>query len=146
MVSFTSLICGLLFGAGLMISGMANPQKVLGFLSITREWDPSLLFVMGGAIFTGLIAFRLALRRGKPVLCPAYDLPAKTHPDTKLVTGAVLFGVGWGLAGICPGPALILVASGIHGGLMFFVAMLAGMGIFELTAQFSGRKSKPIRR
>jgi len=139
MVGFISLFCGLLFGTGLMVSGMANPQKVLGFLDITRNWDPSLLFVMGGAIVTGLIAFRLAARRGKPVFSPVFDLPAKTRPDLKLVTGAAIFGVGWGLAGICPGPALILAGSGLPGGLLFAVAMLTGMGIYELAERFSGR-------
>ena len=139
MTSFISLLCGLLFGAGLILSGMADPEKVLGFLDITRDWDPSLLCVMGGAIFIGLIGFYLALCRKKPVLCSKFDLPTKTHPDMKLVIGSLIFGVGWGLVGICPGPSLILLASGVHGGLLFFVAMIIGMGIFELITRFSRR-------
>ena len=134
-----SLLAGLVFGIGLIVSGMSNPAKVLGFLDIARKWDPSLALVMGGAIAVGLGAFALAKRRqttwlGLPIL-----LPVARHIDRRLVIGSLLFGVGWGVAGICPGPALVLVGAGVWKGVIFAVAMLAGMALFELLEWFSRR-------
>lgn len=126
-----SFIAGLVFGLGLLLSGMTNPAKVLGFLDLTGAWDPSLALVMAGAIAVALAAFMLAKRRQTTWLGLPMLLPVATHIDRRLVIGSVLFGVGWGLAGICPGPALVLVVAGGTKGLIFFAAMLVGMGLFE---------------
>ena len=117
---------GLLFGAGLWLSGMANPQKVLGFLDITGNWDPSLLLVMAGAVAVTLAAFNSTLKRGAPSLAPRFVLPDRKAIDGPLVAGAAIFGVGWGLGGYCPGPALTAVASLTLEPVVFVVAMIAG--------------------
>ena len=129
MLVIMAFLCGLIFGAGLLISGLANPEKVLGFLDLSQAWDPSLAFVMIGAIAVGIIGFALAKGRktafcGVPIL-----LPENNTVDRTLVVGAILFGLGWGLAGICPGPSLILLGAGIGKGLLFVLSMLAGMWI-----------------
>ncbi|WJV54762.1 YeeE/YedE family protein [Pectobacteriaceae bacterium CE90] len=126
-----SLLAGVIFGIGLLVSGMANPAKVIGFLDITRIWDPSLAFVMGGAISVAFCAFRSIRNRTQSVYGGPISLPTRTHIDKRLVGGAILFGLGWGLAGICPGPALVLLGTGATKGIVFVVAMLAGMLIFE---------------
>ncbi|KFK95705.1 MULTISPECIES: DUF6691 family protein [unclassified Serratia (in: enterobacteria)] len=128
---FFSLLAGVIFGLGLLISGMANPAKVIGFLDITRLWDPSLAFVMGGAISVGFFAFRSMKKRTQSVCGGAIHLPSNTKIDKRLIGGAILFGLGWGLAGICPGPALVLLGAGVGKGIAFVAAMLAGMLIFE---------------
>jgi len=129
MLVIMAFLCGLIFGAGLLISGLANPEKVLGFLDLSQAWDPSLAFVMIGAIAVGIIGFALVKGRktafcGVPIL-----LPDNNTVDHTLVVGAILFGLGWGLAGICPGPSLILLGAGIGKGLLFVLSMLAGMWI-----------------
>ena len=129
---FTSWLAGLLFGIGLIVSGMANPAKVLGFLDLAGSWDPSLAFVMAGAIGVGVLAFAAARRRTVSVLGEAMRLPTARHIDRRLVGGSLLFGVGWGIVGFCPGPALVALGMGQVKGLVFVVAMLLGMGIFEL--------------
>ncbi|MEI7064396.1 DUF6691 family protein [Dickeya chrysanthemi] len=126
-----SFLAGLVFGIGLLISGMANPQKVLGFLDITRQWDPSLALVMGGALVVGTLGFRLVGRMAKPLCVASFSLPLKKAIDKPLVAGSLLFGIGWGMAGICPGPALVLLSYGTVKGWVFFAAMLAGMGLYE---------------
>jgi len=131
MTNFFALLSGLTFGLGLIVSGMTNPAKVLGFLDIAGEWDPSLILVMGGAIFVGLIAFALAKKRGASFLGLPMQLPTARQFDRRLILGSLTFGVGWGLAGICPGPALVLLGEGVQQGALFVGAMLAGMGIFE---------------
>ncbi|MFO7992996.1 MAG: DUF6691 family protein [Marinobacter sp.] len=123
---------GLLFGLGLLISGMANPEKVLGFLDIAGQWDPSLAFVMGGAILVGLFAFTVAKKRTVSFLGFDMRLPASDRLDKRLVVGSVMFGAGWGLAGFCPGPGLVALGAGEAGALVFVVAMVAGMGLFEV--------------
>ena len=128
---FFALLSGLLFGIGLIVSGMANPAKVMGFLDITRVWDPSLAFVMGGAISVGFFAFRAAARRKRPLCGDKMHLPTANHIDKRLVGGALLFGTGWGLAGICPGPGLVLLGAGFMQGVIFVLAMLAGMLLFQ---------------
>lgn len=128
---FFALLSGLLFGIGLIVSGMANPTKVMGFLDITRVWDPSLAFVMGGAISVGFFAFRIAARRKRPLCGDKMHLPTANHIDKRLVGGALLFGIGWGLAGICPGPGLVLLGAGFRQGVIFVLAMLAGMLLFQ---------------
>jgi uncharacterized membrane protein YedE/YeeE len=127
-----SFIAGLVFGIGLLVAGMANPAKVLGFLDLTGNWDPSLAFVMGGAIAVGTVAFAFARRRARSLLGLAMQLPTARQIDRRLVGGNLLFGIGWGLAGICPGPALVLLGAGYTKGLVFVLAMLAGMAVFEL--------------
>jgi uncharacterized membrane protein YedE/YeeE len=127
-----ALVVGLLFGIGLIVSGMTNPAKVTGFLDLAGRWDPSLAFVMGGAIAVGLVAFRLAGKRSKSLLDQPMRLPTASLIDRRLLAGSLAFGVGWGLAGYCPGPALSSLASGGAKPLIFTAAMLAGMAIFEL--------------
>jgi uncharacterized membrane protein YedE/YeeE len=127
----TALISGIIFGIGLIVSGMFNPAKVLGFLDIAGQWNPSLIFVMAGAISIGFFAFRMAKKRGKTWLATPLYLPDNNVIDARLILGSILFGVGWGVAGICPGPALVLAGSGYTEGIIFVMAMLAGMAIFE---------------
>lgn len=128
----TEFLVGLIFGLGLILSGMTDPAKVLGFLDLFGNWDPSLALVMGGAIAVGLFAFAIAKKRKQSVLGGAMYLPKATQIDKRLVLGALVFGAGWGLAGFCPGPALVSMASGEMKALVFVAAMLAGMGIFSL--------------
>lgn len=123
---------GLLFGLGLILSGMTDPSKVIGFLDIFGLWDPSLALVMGGAIAVGFFAFALAKKRTVNFLGGALHLPKSSQIDKPLVIGAVLFGAGWGLAGFCPGPALVSLASGQIKAAAFVVFMLAGMQLFEM--------------
>ncbi|GGD01506.1 YeeE/YedE family protein [Undibacterium terreum] len=128
-------LAGLLFGIGLIVAGMANPAKVLGFLDIAGAWDPSLALVMGGAIGIGSVAFAAARRRSKSLLGSSMQWPTASGIDRRLVLGSLMFGIGWGLAGICPGPAMVLLGSSNSGSgkaLVFVVAMLLGMLVFEL--------------
>ena len=125
-------LSGLVFGFGLIVSGMTNPEKVLDFLDLSGAWDPSLALVMGGAIAVGLAAFTLAKKRTQSLLGLPMQLPTAKQIDWRLVGGSLSFGLGWGLAGICPRPALVLVGAGVSKGLIFVAAMLAGMAIFEL--------------
>lgn len=122
---------GLVFGLGLIISGMTDPGKVLGFLDLAGLWDPSLAFVMGGAILVGVLAFAVARKRSSSVLGGAMQFPTARHIDRRLVLGSLLFGVGWGMAGFCPGPAIVSLGAGEPKAMVFVLAMLAGMGIFE---------------
>ncbi len=136
---FTALIAGLIFGIGLILSGMTDPSKVLGFLDLAGKWDPSLGLVMGGAILVGLAAFRSAARRTRSLLGDAMRLPTSNLIDRRLVLGSVAFGAGWGLAGYCPGPALASLASGGAKALIFSAAMLTGMVLFELAERLRAR-------
>lgn len=131
----TYLIGGTLFGLGLTISEMVNPQKVIGFLDVAGEWDPTLAFVMGGALLVAVPAFRFILKeRTKPVLEDDFELPTKKTVDGRLVGGSALFGVGWGLAGFCPGPAVTALASGLTPVFAFVAAMIAGMVLYKLVS------------
>ncbi|MGN6529951.1 MAG: DUF6691 family protein [Burkholderiaceae bacterium] len=132
MQALASLLVGLVFGLGLILSGMSDPAKVLGFLDIAGSGDPSLAFVMGGAIAVGLPAFALARGRASPVLGGTLHLPATRRIDRRLVLGSLAFGVGWGIAGFCPGPALVALGMGLPKAAVFVLAMLAGMGLYEL--------------
>lgn len=132
MLAFTALLGGLVFGLGLLLSGMANPAKVLAFLDLAGPWDPSLALVMVGAIAVGLLAFVLARGRQVSLLGVSMRLPSAGQIDRRLVVGSTLFGVGWGLAGFCPGPALVALGMGNGKALVFTLAMLAGMGLFEV--------------
>lgn len=133
----TSLLAGLVFGIGLIISGMTNPAKVLGFLDLAGLWDPSLALVMGGAIAVGVLAFGIARKRSKSLLGDPMRLPGATQVDRRLLLGGLAFGVGWGLAGFCPGPALASLATGGAKPAIFTVAMIAGMVIYELLERAS---------
>jgi uncharacterized membrane protein YedE/YeeE len=137
-----AFIVGLVFGIGLIVSGMTNPAKVQGFLDLAGRWDPSLACVMGGAIAVGLIAFRLAARRERSLLGAAMRLPTAGQVDRRLVLGGLAFGAGWGLAGYCPGPALASVALGGKA-LVFVAAMVAGMALFELLERLPRARCKP---
>ncbi|WP_444902660.1 DUF6691 family protein [Microbulbifer sp. CnH-101-E] len=132
--TLTALLAGLIFGLGLLLSGMANPEKVLGFLDIAGAWDPSLALVMAGAIAVSLPAFQLFKGRSQSLLKQTIQLPTNNHIDRRLLIGGLMFGAGWGLAGFCPGPAIVASGAGQEKALIFTLAMLAGMGIFRLSA------------
>ena len=128
----TEFAVGLLFGIGLILSGMTDPGKVIGFLDLFGQWDPSLALVMGGAILVGVFAFAVARKRTRTFLGGALHLPKSNDIDRRLVVGGLVFGAGWGLAGFCPGPALVSLGAGQPQAAVFVIAMLAGMGVFEL--------------
>lgn len=132
MILIYALLSGLLFGLGLIISGMANPAKVIGFLDITGSWDPSLGFVMLGAIAVTFFAFKLAKSRSLTYTGLALKLPTTQTLDIRLVLGSIIFGIGWGLAGYCPGPALASILTGYLDPVLFVIAMVIGMGIYEI--------------
>lgn len=132
MVNIAALVSGLIFGWGLILAGMANPEKVLAFLDIAGAWDPSLALVMGEAVAVASLAFALARRRRRSYLGLPMNLPVSRVIDKRLVLGSLAFGMGWGMAGICPGPALVLLGSGSGKGIVFVAAMLLGMGVFEV--------------
>ncbi|WP_339458443.1 DUF6691 family protein [Pseudomonas sp. EA_105y_Pfl2_R69] len=131
MRKLTALLAGLIFGLGLLLAGMANPAKVLGFLDLAGAWDPSLALVMLGAIAVAVLPFRWARRQRLTLLDAPMQLPDKRNLDRRLIGGSLLFGVGWGIAGICPGPALAILLSGHWQVLLFVLAMLAGMLLFS---------------
>ncbi|MBI3145025.1 MAG: hypothetical protein HYZ18_07130 [Pseudogulbenkiania sp.] len=132
MKTLSALLAGLIFGLGLIVSGMANPAKVQGFLDLAGAWDPSLALVMVGAIGVALLPFRLAQRLKTSWLGEPLQLPGMREITPRLVAGSVLFGIGWGLAGLCPGPALVLLGTLSAPALLFVLAMLAGMALFRL--------------
>jgi uncharacterized protein len=132
MASVFAFVAGLVFGLGLIVAGMVNPAKILGFLDVAGKWDPSLALVMAGAIAVGAVAFALARRRTISALGLPMQLPSARTLDTRLVGGSVVFGIGWGLAGFCPGPAIVALGAGYAKAAVFVVAMLLGMGAFEL--------------
>ena len=142
MLALTSLLAGLVFGFGLILSGMADPAKVLGFLDLSGRWDPSLGLVMGGAVAVASGAFFVARRRSVSLLGAAFKLPAATYIDGRLIGGSLVFGVGWGIAGFCPGPALVALGMGEGKAVVFGLAMLAGMGMFEVLAFL--KKPQPL--
>ncbi len=127
----SSLLAGLIFGLGLLVSGMANPAKVLGFLDLAGAWDPSLALVMAGAIAVGLLTFSVAKRRTVSILGAAMKLPTSNPINPRLVIGSTVFGIGWGIAGFCPGPAVVALGMGELKALAFVASMLLGMGLFE---------------
>lgn len=132
-----NLLIGLLFGVGLVVSGMSNPAKVLNFLDILGTWDPSLAFVMGGAVIVAFIGYRLVLKRKHPFMDKQFHLPTKKDVDRRLIFGAGLFGIGWGLGGFCPGPAFVSLGLMHTGTLVFMPAMLIGM----MTARWMSERS-----
>lgn len=126
--NIAALGAGAIFGLGLAISEMVNPLKVKAFLDIAGDWDPSLILVMGGAVAVSFFSFRVILKQPKPLLAPRFDLPTRRDFDGKLIGGAAVFGVGWGLVGLCPGPALSALVYGNMESIVFVVAMLVGLG------------------
>ncbi len=135
MYRLIAFLVGLLFGVGLIFSGMTDPGKVIGFLDLAGAWDPSLALVMGGAVAVGVLAFALARRRTSAFLGGAMLLPGDGPVDRRVLIGSLVFGVGWGLAGFCPGPALVTLGGGHMKAAIFVLAMLAGMVVHELSAQ-----------
>ena len=131
MFVLSALLSGLVFGLGLIVSGMANPAKVLGFLDLTGEWDPSLALVMAGAIAVGFFAFLIAKNRKRSFIGAEMKLPTTSSIDNRLLAGSALFGAGWGIAGFCPGPGLVALGMGEPKAIVFVAAMLAGMVIFS---------------
>lgn len=140
MQAFASFLAGLVFGLGLIVSGMANPAKVLGFLDLAGPWDPSLALVMAGSIAVGVPAFAFARARRRSLLGLDMRLPLASHIDRRLVGGNLLFGIGWGIAGFCPGPGLVVLGMGEAKALVFVAAMLGGMALFELLE----RRAAPV--
>jgi len=142
MPMITALLAGLVFGLGLILSGMANPAKVLGFLDVAGAWDPSLALVMAGAIAVGFVAFAAASARTTSYLGLPLKLPTARDIDGRLLGGSLLFGAGWGIAGFCPGPALVALGMGELKAVVFVAAMLLGMGVFQVLE----RRSAPLPR
>ena len=128
----TAGLAGLLLGLGLILSGMANPAKVIGFLDVAGPWDPSLGLVMGGGLVVGSIGFALLKKQPKTLTGEPLNLPTSRKIDLRLVLGSVLFGIGWGITGICPGPGLVLLGAGIPDGIVYIASLLAGMTLYSL--------------
>jgi uncharacterized membrane protein YedE/YeeE len=129
-----AILCGVLFGAGMIVSDMVNPARVLAFLDVTGDWDPSLAFVMGGALIPSGLAYLIHRRMHAPVLAGEFNVPTSRRIDRPLIGGAILFGLGWGLVGLCPGPALAALTTASWQAAIFVVAMLVGMTLFRITA------------
>jgi uncharacterized membrane protein YedE/YeeE len=142
MNTLAAFAAGLVFGLGLLVSGMADPGKVKGFLDLAGAWDPSLAFVMGGAVLVGFFAFRFADGRAKSLLGGAIQVPTRRDIDLRLIAGSAVFGVGWGLAGYCPGPALVSLGAGQDKALVFVAAMLAGMLIYTALERYRDASRK----
>jgi uncharacterized protein len=136
-----SLFAGLLFGVGLIFSGMTNPEKIIGFLDVTGKWDPSLLFVMLGAISISFFAFRRASKKSASILGQPMSIPTKKEIDVRLIVGSIIFGIGWGLAGYCPGPGIASIATSNLQPITFVIAMLFGMLAYEFTEKYKIVKS-----
>ncbi|MGE4801878.1 DUF6691 family protein [Yersinia hibernica] len=139
-----ALLAGLVFGLGLIVAGMANPAKVLGFLDIDGLWDPSLALVMAAAVAVAAIGFGWAKKRQTSLLGKPLQLPTSTRLDRRLMGGSLLFGIGWGLAGICPGPALVLLGAGMYKGVIFVAAMVAGMAIFSFIEHYRQPEKRKV--
>ena len=137
----TAFIAGILFGTGLILSGMTNPAKVLAFLDLGGRWDPSLAFVMVGAILVAALGYRIAVARGRPLLAGKLHLPGAIGIGSRLLLGSLTFGVGWGLVGYCPGPALAALSVGGRPTLMFVAAMIAGMAGFEVVERLASSRA-----
>jgi len=141
----TEFLVGLLFGLGLIISGMTDPGKIIGFLDLFGAWDPSLAFVMGGAVLVGLFAFGAAKKRTTALLGGTLQLPEPRGIDRRLIAGSVVFGMGWGLAGFCPGPALVSLGTGNAKAIVLVLAMFAGMGAYEMLESQRTRRTASAR-
>ncbi|MGH8699632.1 MAG: YeeE/YedE family protein [Burkholderiales bacterium] len=147
MNAVSAFAVGLFFGVGLILSGMTDPSKIVGFLDLAGAWDPSLAFVMGGAILVGFVAFRFARKRTVSFLGGAMHLPTARHIDRELILGSLAFGVGWGLAGYCPGPAVVSLGAGQDKPVVFVIAMIAGMALYEAADRlFHARRRRRVPR
>lgn len=135
-----TFLLGLLFGCGLLLSGMADPAKVLGFLDVAGDWDPSLALVMLGAIGSAIVPVQWSQRRGRSLYGGALATPARTEIDARLLYGSTLFGIGWGLVGYCPGPAVLGLGSGTGGAIIFLLAMFLGIALYRLS--FSAQRGR----
>ena len=144
MRSIANLLAGLIFGLGLLISGMANPAKVQNFLDLAGTFDPSLIFVVAGAVMVTFAGYRLVLRRPRPVLAERFYLPTAKDIDARLIGGAALFGIGWGLSGFCPGPAIVSLPLLATGTLIFVPAMLAGIAVARLLMPGKAPRAGPV--
>ena len=145
MNALAAFAAGLVFGVGLLLSGMTDPGKVIGFLDVAGHWDPSLAFVMAGAILVGFFAFALARKRTQTFLGGALYLPTRNDLDARLIGGSIVFGIGWGLAGFCPGPAIVAFGAGFDKATVFVIAMLAGMLFYVSAERLFGPALKPSR-
>jgi uncharacterized membrane protein YedE/YeeE len=132
MSAIIALLVGIIFGVGLIIAQMTNPSKIIGFLTFGENWDPSLLFVMASAVFISFFAFSLAKKRNKTLLNLDFELPKRTDIDSSLIVGSALFGIGWGMIGFCPAPAIVSLAFGNSQILLFVISMLAGMYLVKI--------------
>lgn len=142
MATFIQFLAGLLFGIGLIVAGMTDPAKIKGFLDLAGAWDPSLALVMGGAVGVGLIGFRVARGRRTALLGGPMRMPARSDVDRRLVLGSLVFGAGWGLGGLCPGPALASLATGSGKVAVFVLSMLAGMAVFAIIERLRAAPKK----
>lgn len=142
MHSLGAFAAGLIFGIGLIVSGMTDPSKVIGFLDLAGAWDPSLAFVMVGAIIVGMIGYAVARKRTAAFLGGAMHLPTARQIDRRLVFGSLVFGAGWGLAGFCPGPAIVSLGTGQDKALAFVIAMLAGMALYEVADKYFHKRRR----
>lgn len=142
-MKFISALCaGVLFGVGLAMSGMLDPVRVQGFLDVAGTWDPSLMFVLGGAVIVSAAGYLMSRRMTRPLFAPAFDIPANRKIDGRLLGGSALFGIGWGLAGFCPGPALAALSLGIAKSFIFAAAMLLGMWLHQIATASANRASR----
>ncbi|MEH6523890.1 DUF6691 family protein [Sulfitobacter sp.] len=141
MRNILTFLIGILFGTGISMSGMANPAKVINFFDIAGAWDPSLGFVMGGAVVVAFIGYRLVLRRPSPVFEPSFDIPQNRRLDARLLTGAGIFGVGWGIAGFCPGGALPALGTLNAEVVTFVAALIAGMLVTRVLSDWAAARS-----
>lgn len=139
--ALAAFIAGVIFAIGLAIGGMTKPAKVAGFLDFTGNWDPSLMFVMGGAVMTHALLYRLIRKRSTPLFTAAFSVPTRKDIDIRLLGGAALFGIGWGLSGFCPGPAITSLASGQTPVLIFVAAMIVGMYLYTVGENVKGNKA-----
>lgn len=143
-----AFVIGLIFGFGILISGMANPAKVLNFFDVAGSWDPSLMFVMGGALVTTFLGYRFVLARDAPILSAAFQLPTASQIDLKLIVGSALFGVGWGLTGFCPGAALPALGTGRQEVFVFVASLIVGLVVTRLVMTGDGKRhdvdAKPV--
>ncbi len=137
-------LAGLIFGVGLALAGMVDPAKVIGFLDLFGSWDPSLAFVMGGAIAVHFVLFRVITKRASPLFDARFQLPTRTDLDPKLLGGAAIFGIGWGLAGFCPGPGLTSLGSGSLSAVVFVATMTLGMWLQHRTSTSNPVLSRPL--
>ena len=149
MQTLMALVAGFIFGVGLVVSGLANPAKVLNFLDVAGAWDPSLALTMASAVVTTAVGYRLAFYRSRPVFSKVFDVPSGTQIDGRLLSGAAMFGLGWGLVGYCPGPAIVALSIGESGTIIFIMARLIGMGMGRIAPSFSRSgvaKNRPVSK